>query len=272
MKYDGTNLEEVLEAHRRFLRTGHEEDRANFDGADLRSVDLDNLDLRCASFVGANFANQILHGLRLNDACCIGACFTRVILIDVDLSQANLQRANFSNADLRMGIFRGADCTMATFKDAEMRGSIFWYSNLYLADFTGAYNTGVEFYKADLLSAVNAPHVCTFCPETGAFVAWKSCMSANGVEIVIVKLLIPEDAKRSSGTDYKCRASKAEVLEIQAIDGRVLPDKKAFSRFDSSFVYCVGQTVYPSNFCEDRFMDCAGGIHFFMNRQDAVNY
>ena len=272
MKYDGTNLEEVLEAHRRFIRTGHEEDRADFDGTDLRSVDLDNIDLRGASFMGANFANKILYGLRLNCACCIGACFTGVTLIDVDLSQANLHRADFSNADLRMAICKNADCTMASFKNAEMRGSIFWQSSFYLADFTGANTIGVEFYNADLIHAVNAPYVITSCPETGAFVAWKSCMSANGVKIVIVKLLIPEDAKRSSGTDYKCRASKAEVLEIQAIDGRVLPDKEAFSRFNRSFVYRVGQTVYPSNFCKDRFMECSGGIHFFMNRQDAVNY
>src|SRR6185437_601233 len=46
-------------------------------------------------------------------------------------------------------------------------------------------------------------------PEEGAFIGFKKCQGG-----VIVKLLIPEDAKRSHGTERKCRASKAVVLDV----------------------------------------------------------
>ena len=52
------------------------------------------------------------------------------------------------------------------------------------------------------------------CPDTGSFIGWKK---ASGY---IVKLLIPEDAKRLSATGRKRRCNKAKVLEIQVLDGR----------------------------------------------------
>ena len=47
----------------------------------------------------------------------------------------------------------------------------------------------------------------------GAFVGWKKCKNN-----VIVKLSIPADAKRSHGTERKCRASHVEVLEVLLAD------------------------------------------------------
>ena len=91
--------------------------------------------------------------------------------------------------------------------------------------------------------------------------------------MVIVKLLIPEDAKRSSGTGRKCRADKAVVLEIQDLAGEALEGVVARSIFDSLFTYEVGKTVEPREpFDGCRWNECGSGIHFFINRQEAVNY
>ena len=99
------------------------------------------------------------------------------------------------------------------------------------------------------------------CPEEGSFIAWKTC--GNNV---IVKLLIPEDAQRSSATSRKCRASKAKVLEIFGAD-------KAYSRYDSSFIYEKGKTIEPiGSFSGDRWDECASGIHFFITRSEAEAY
>ena len=134
------------------------------------------------------------------------------------------------------------------------------------ADLRRAYLTG-----ADLNGAKNVPYVPFACPDSGAFTAWKTCASENGS--VIVKLLIPEDAKRLSSTGRKCRASKAEVLEIQTVDGELLENVKAWSMHDNTFTYEVGKTVEPKKpFCDDRWQECESGIHFFINRQEAVNY
>lgn len=44
------------------------------------------------------------------------------------------------------------------------------------------------------------------------------------------------------------------------------------SDYDDTFIYKIGETVAVPNFCEDRFKECAEGIHFFINRQEAVEY
>lgn len=87
-----------------------------------------------------------------------------------------------------------------------------------------------------------------------------------------VKLEITEDAKRSSATGRKCRCSKARVLEIQNMDGSKAEVCSVSSRWDRNFVYTVGAVVEVPDFDKNRWNECAAGIHFFINRQEAVNY
>ena len=112
----------------------------------------------------------------------------------------------------------------------------------------------------------NIPFVPMACPDTGSFIAWKKASRR------IIKLLIPEDAKRSSATSRKCRANKAIVLSIENIDGSPSEELEVKSNYDPNFTYRVGETVEVKDFDEDRFNECAPGIHFFINREDAVFY
>jgi hypothetical protein len=84
--------------------------------------------------------------------------------------------------------------------------------------------------------------------------------------------IIPDDAKRSSATTRKCRCSKAEVLSITNIDGSDAGITSVSSSHDPEFVYKIGETVSVDNFCEDRWQECAPGIHFFITRDEAVRY
>jgi hypothetical protein len=104
------------------------------------------------------------------------------------------------------------------------------------------------------------------CPDSGSFTAWKK---AHGH---IVKLLIPKDARRSSATGRKCRCDKAVVVAIETVSGESAELDEIASDHDNTFIYKVGETVTEPNFCEDRFKECANGIHFFINRQEAVDY
>ena len=85
-------------------------------------------------------------------------------------------------------------------------------------------------------------------------------------------LEIPEDAKRLSATGRKCRCNKAKVLEIQNLDGTKADINEVRSDYTAAFIYRVGETVSVDDFCEDRWDECSAGIHFFINRQEAVNY
>ena len=134
---------------------------------------------------------------------------------------------------------------------------------------SGADLRGADLSGADLSDArINETTVFLLiqCPEEGAFICFKKASNK------IVKLLIPEDALRSSATSYKCRASKAVVLEIQELDGTKSDIISICSSYDNSFVYEVGKTVEVDDFDTNRFNECSTGIHFFINREMAVQY
>ena len=134
------------------------------------------------------------------------------------------------------------------------------------ANLSGADLSGANLYRADLRRAKTPPFIPMVCPDYGEFTAWKK---ASGK---IVKLLIPEDARRSSSTGRKCRCDKAIVLAIQNLDGTGTGIDSVPSSRDKDFIYKIGETVTVPDFCEDRFEECAAGIHFFINRQEAVEY
>lgn len=109
------------------------------------------------------------------------------------------------------------------------------------------------------------------CPAEGEFIGYKKCFTKNTYNYCIVKLLIPEDAKRSSAYTNKCRCSKAKVLDIISLKtNRHI--KTAISSADKNFVYRVGEMVEVDNFDEDRFNECSQGIHFFMTEEEARSY
>jgi len=123
--------------------------------------------------------------------------------------------------------------------------------------------------SADLRSAKNmSPSMVAtfqFIPPTGAFIAWKKGASGE-----IVKLLIPANAKRSHGTERKCRASRAKVLAIYNEKG--INIKQCVSYHDPDFKYIVGKIVIPDSFSEDRWKTCEPGIHFFITREEAEDF
>ena len=168
-----------------------------------------------------------------------------------DLRGVNFQGANLYAVDLYGAILQGAD----------LRGA-----NLYRANLQGANLRGANLREAELQGAYNIPFVPMACPDTGTFVAWKK---ANGC---IVKLEIPADARRSSATGRKCRCDKAKVIEIQELDGSSSELTEVASGYDRNFVYRVGEIAEEPKYDENRWKECAPGIHFFINRQEAVDY
>lgn len=134
------------------------------------------------------------------------------------------------------------------------------------ADLSGADLSGAYLRGADLSEAKNLPYIPFACPSDGAFIGWKK------VDGKLVKLLIPEDARRCSATSQKCRCDKAQVLAITDTDGNNPIDEVLNTSQDADLLYKVGETVYPDEFTDNRWDECSHGIHFFINKQDAINY
>ena len=152
-----------------------------------------------------------------------------------------------------------------------------YMADLYGADLRGADLRGADLYGADLRGAKDIPdYVCPInCPQEGSFIGFKKAYVIIGTcgshQNVIVKLRITDDAKRSSATTRKCRCNKAEVISITSLDGNT-EFEEAYSTHDRTFIYKTGEVVSVDDFDEDRWNECSTGIHFFITREEAVNY
>ena len=246
-------LNKILEKHKHWIN----EDCDNWEEmrADLNNADLSGADLRNANLRGAYLCNADLRGADLSGA---------------DLRNADLRGANFRGTDLRNAELRNADLRNADLSGADLRNANLRSAYLFNADLGGANLRGAYLRNADLRGAKNVPYIPMVCPEEGDFIGWKKAESNK--DKVIVKLRITSDAKRSSATTRKCRCSKAEVIAIYNLDGTVAEETTCHSDYDNSFIYEVGKIVEVTDFNENRWNECAKGIHFFISRQEAINY
>ena len=177
-----------------------------------------------------------------------------------DLHNANLCDANLRNADLCNADLRNANLCYADLRDVDLRDADLCNANLRNADLRGAKNTDKTAWDA------YTAFYPLQCPETGSFIGYKKAADK------IVMLEICADAKRSSATSRKCRCSKAKVLSITHLDGSDSGLTEVRSDYSKEFVYRVGEIAEVSDFDDDRWNECAAGIHFFITRGEAVKY
>lgn len=178
--------------------------------------------------------------------------------VKADLREANLYRADLREVDLREADLRevdlyGADLRGANLRGADLREADLYGADLREADLRGANLRGADLYEVDLHGADFPDY--KIVPKEGSFIAFTA--TTKGV----VKLLIPEDAKRLAPiSSRECRASKVIVLEGY-------PD--AIGTIYKDFVYESGKTLEESDFNDDIRNPHSGGIHFFMTRKEA---
>lgn len=181
-------------------------------------------------------------------------------LLGADLRWADLRWADLQGANLQMANLWGADLRMADLRMANLLGA-----KLHEADFFGASLQRADLRGMDLQGAKNVNYPIA-CPEKGSFTGFKK---ANGH---IVELIIPDNALRSSATSRMCRCSKAKVISITKLDGSSCDVTSIPSDWDGDFIYTIGQTVEVKDFDTDRWREFTPGIHFFITRQEAVDY
>ena len=190
----------------------------------------------------------------------------RADLRSADLRSADLRYADLSYADLRSADLSSADLSYADLRSADLRSADLSSADLRSADLRSADLRYADLRSAKIEDKLLNKFYPIACPESGAFVAWKK---ASGK---IVKLEVCEDAKRSSAFTRKCRCSAARVLAIENADGTDSGMTEIASNYDSDFIYKVGEIISVENFDEDRKNECAPGIHFFITRQEAVDW
>ncbi len=238
-------IKQVLEKHRQWLNSEEGGERAYLRGADLQRADLRGADLQRAD----------LRGVDLQGADLQRADLQRADLRGVDLRGADLQGAYLRGVDLRGADLRGAYLQRADLQRADLRGADLQGAYLQRADLQRADLRGADLRGADLQRAYLAPFAN--CPEEGDFVGWKKLN--NGT---VAKLLIPAEAKRTSAMiGRKCRAEFVKVLEGDGYDQRT-----------GMLHYSPGEIVRPDGYDDDIRVECTKGIHFFITKQEAIDW
>lgn len=241
--------------------------KANFSNTDISYMGFYNRDLRGVDFIGAK---------------CMGTRFSRCWLNDADFTDANLNLAQFLGCMATDADFSFANMTHATIKRSSFNNITVRDANLTEVEIAESSVFNVWFAAA---KNVEDDIIPLNCPESGSFRAYKKvvfpvleyypCSDAYMREWreAIAVLEIPENAKRTSSTGMKCRASEAKVIEFLTLEGKPMNISVAKSKYDRNFVYVKGATVRPElPFNDTRWSECTSGIHFFMRFKDAVNY
>lgn len=193
----------------------------------------------------------------------------------------NLIGFNFSGATLRYANFTGANLAFADFYEADLTGCNFQGANLVGAIATSATLKDVNLKSANIKGMViEDSSYFPFedfpinCPAEGSFIGYKKVFDTSGSCIAVLE--IPADARRTScptSRKPKFRCSKAKVIRFETLDGRVAKNVTAASaNYDPNFIYHLEDTVVSDDYCDDRRRACAPGIHFFLDKTQAINY
>ena len=116
-------------------------------------------------------------------------------------------------------------------------------------------------------------------PPKKNLVLYKKCL-ANIKEHdreVIVKLSVPDTAKRVYCRDNKIRVSEAKVIGMYYPDGKELEPEyttgnKVYSIFSDEYFYNMGEVKTPTYAFTNMSGTCGSGIHGFVDFDSAVDY
>ena len=180
---------------------------------------------------------------RSDTATMMRQCLLQAISNGMDLRHSDLSGSDLSGCDLRRSNLSGCDLSRS--------------------DLSGCDLSECDLSGCNLRGCKNIPSIVIaqtcILPE-GTLIGWKKCQFN-----LIVKLQIPAVARRSNATGRKCRAEFVDVLEV-------IGGKTAISRHDCKTKYIAGTRVTCHEWCADRWNECAGGIHFFLTREEAEAY
>jgi uncharacterized protein YjbI with pentapeptide repeats len=233
-------------------------EKIDLTGAYLYDLYLSNINLSNIKLSGAYLNNITLNNSDLSDA---NLGFSH--LTDIRINNSNLCCCNLTCSNLSQVNITNSCLNYGQLNDAYLLNINLHKSMLYKTNFSNSYLHKIKLDSAEIFW--NTIGLSLACPEEGSFIGYKK------VSDCLIKLEIPADAKRSSATSTKCRCDKAKVLEILNLKTNktvniITNEKHKLTNYE------VGKIVYADSFDEDRWNECSHGIHFFIDKRNAINY
>ena len=167
------------------------------------------------------------------------------------LVDAYLRGAYLRGADLRDADLRGADLRDADLVGADLEGADLRYADLVGAKFDEKEQAR---FGQILKESITAYKWAWYNPEDNT--KKKRCF---------IELEVPKGAIVFSINNKKCRTNKAIVKRIFILNGEEIVDLnyQAFSDYDITFHYNVGDEIEIDNFNLMYNVECAEGVHFY---------
>ena len=207
---------------------------------DINFFDMDIFDV---SFYQCYFINCYFYKAKINKASLISTTFQ-----DCWIEKSNLNEVYFSRGAILQTTIEETSLNDCKLSDVVLRPAV------------------VDKVETLRTKFISCPGYSSTVPG-GKITAYKKLQDE-----IIVKLTIPETARRVGRAGEKCRADKAIVESFYNCDGTEIPMTCGFSSWDESFRYEKGKVVVPSGFDENRWKTCGQGIHFFLTFEEARNY
>ena len=249
---------------------------ANFSGAKLEGTSFMCVDLTDAILDNVNMNNGSINHSDLTRVQAKHADFINCCMWDCSFKEAKLNASCFLAAQLCDGNFRGADLSNCDLRWADIDYAHFenanlsdvdlrWTKNSYWARFNGANMEDIDIRGSaiddEAVEGAKNLFIPMVCPEEGSFIAWMKCRDEK-----IVKIQVPDNASRTGGTRYSCRASEVLVLDI--FEGDTSCDE-AVSIDDENLVFRKGELVKDNEEFDPSLLHNGEGIHFFITRAEA---
>lgn len=213
--------------------------------------------------------------------CTISGQFKDLNVHRCFFEEQNCWSAEIDGAEIKNNSF------LITFnaKDNKLTNFIFSHNTMERTIQLEIVDNKIDFEKDKIYSYVGMNTFNNnFLPE-GTFIAYKKVFrrskSAEHIPTLaiqvdderqaILTLQIDADTPRVCATGYKGRAAKVKVLKAETVDGKPLEeDQILYSSYNT--LYQVGKEVCADKFNPNSLYTCTNGIHFFLNKQDAIDY
>lgn len=244
------------------------------NAATLSTSQLNNATFTACAVDTAIIADNMFTGLMVEDSSIKESTVNNVIHKLCCFTNTTFEGVNFREVMFIDCIFHNVQFVDCAF-DEDCQ---FFSCNFYDCSFSNIETriTTMLFLNSRFRRCGNIPYVPMTCPDEGAFIGYKKVRVIRGNDTIpgLAKLYIPEEAARSSASGRKCRCQFARVISITGATSETENEEfeEAVSRFDPDFRYRVGSMVYPDAWDEDRWDECSHGIHFFINKKEALGY
>lgn len=215
----------LLDDHEKWCKTnGKEGYRLDFSGGNFQKLDLHEFELSHANLSRSRIYDANLSGAELYQADLSGSW-----MWNGNLSQAKLQNANLRQADLVVANLKQAFLAYADLSGARLMGA-----DLRRANLKGTILTGVDFFGADLKSAV-------FEPKEGSLPDTSKIALAKNIELLTFEdspsaLIELRGAFKKSGFREQERKITYAILHAERIRSK---DQGLFAKIEAGFRFIM---------------------------------